>query len=127
MLTLVTKQTGASVNGLSEQNYDVYKNAGYIANWIDWMQVLRGTISEIKLGCSAIDIQELQIWSTVFTAETVNAYYQSPPIGSEKYNDQSVLLVFYDFTEGSGTTLHNKGSLGSQCDAVIQNGTWTAV
>lgn len=82
------------------------------------------TGKQIKLGYGSSNyyngtIEEVQIWNRALS-ESENLFYsQYSPIGSE-----NGLLLYYDFTEGSGTTLINKGSLGSACNGTINGITY---
>lgn len=67
-------------------------------------------------------MQEVQIWNRTLTDTENLSYSQKSPIENE-----SGLLLYYDFSEGSGTTLINKGLLGSVCNGVIINGIWQSL
>jgi hypothetical protein len=63
------------------------------------------------------DIAEVSIWDTSLSQPDIKKYMQSRPLGSE-----SNLIAYYNFAEGTGTTLTDLSS--NSFNGTIANSTW---
>jgi len=63
-------------------------------------------------------MDNLEIWNSALTQEQIQSYMSTPPTGNEEG-----LVGYWDFNEGTGSTLTDKTSNGN--DGVINGATWS--
>jgi len=69
-------------------------------------------------------IDEVAIWDTTLSAEAISDIYNglNPLASSDNYNVSSNLIGYWDFNEGSGTTVTDQSGNGN--DGTVYGATW---
>ncbi len=95
-------------------NADGGSAGGFSMGWTNNSQCYGGTGGCHYKG----QLDEVHIWNSALTQEQIQSYMSTPPTGNEEG-----LVGYWDFNEGTGSTLTDKTSNGN--DGVINGATWS--